>query len=83
MRWRSDASMGRCSGTSRIYWVCKYSKPLAMKKEVVNKKTRPRYGESAENCKRDNMLEQLSSPYPWTHKNGAVIIYRIQEFVES
>jgi hypothetical protein len=28
-------------------------------------------GESAENCKRDNMLEKLSSPYPWTHKNGA------------
>jgi hypothetical protein len=53
--------MGRCSGTSRIYWVCKYSKPLAMKKEAVNKKTRRRYAKEKRAPKTANAITSSKS----------------------
>jgi hypothetical protein len=42
-----------------------------VKKEAVNKKEAARYAKEQKKCKRDNMLEKLASPYPWTHQKRA------------
>jgi hypothetical protein len=66
MRWHSDASMGRCFGTSRIYWVCKYSRAPAMKKEAINEKRPPGTQKRGERRKLNSQVRILGHI-----KNGA------------
>jgi hypothetical protein len=64
--------MGHCPGASRIYWVCKYSRAPAVKKETVNKKEAARYAKEERAPKIANaMLEKLASPYSWTNQKRA------------
>jgi hypothetical protein len=71
MRWRCDASTGRSSGASRILLGLQIFKGTGSEKEAVNKKEAARYAKEQKKCKRDNMLEKLASPYPWTHQKRA------------